>query len=404
MTETGSTSADAPASASSRTTFAGHRLASIDLVRGLAMVFMALDHVRDHVHRGAFTYDATDLSQAGAGLFLTRWITHFCAPVFVFLAGTAAFLRGTRAHSRGDLSLYLLTRGLWLVLLELTVVNWEWQMGVSLRFVIGQVIWALGWSMVAMAVLVRLPLTVIAFVGGVMIVGHNLFDGVRPESLGSFGPLWRILHVQGQITYAPGCTFLVMYPLVPWIGVMAIGYVFGILYTQRSEERRGAILTLGALLTGAFVLLRALNVYGDPTPWAGQRDSLFTLLSFLNCQKYPPSLLFLLMTLGPSLLLLGWLERGVPAVLRPLVWFGRVPLFFYVVHLLLIDVLTVVFAFGQYGKRTSDVFAQGPPPDFGHGLPVVYAVWIGVVVVLYPVCRWYAGVKARSRSRLLSYL
>lgn len=403
MTETGTAPA-APAPASSRIVFPGHRLASIDLVRGLVMVLMALDHVRDHVHRGAFTYNAADLSQAGAGLFLTRWITHFCAPVFVFLAGTAAFLRGARAHARGDLSLYLLTRGLWLVLLELTLINWEWQMGVNLRFVIGQVIWALGWSMVALAVLVRLPLTAIAFIGGVMIVGHNLFDGVRPESLGGFAPLWRILHVQGPIQYAPGATFLVMYPLVPWIGVMAMGYVFGILYTQRSDERRGAMLTLGALLTGAFVLLRGLNVYGDPMPWSEQRDGLFTLLSFLNCQKYPPSLLFLLMTLGPSLLLLAWLERGVPAVLRPLVVFGRVPLFFYIVHLLLIDVLTVAFAIGQYGKRTSEVFAQGPPPDFGHGLVVVYAVWIGVVLVLYPICSWYAGVKARSRSRLLSYL
>ncbi len=403
MTEIGSASADARATPA-RFVPETHRLDSIDLVRGLIMVFMALDHVRGHIHRGAFAYDPTDLSQASAALFLTRWITHFCAPVFVFLAGTAAFLRDIRAHSRGDLSLYLLTRGLWLVLLELTVINWEWQMGIGFRFVIGQVIWALGWSMVAMAVLVRLPLTAIALVGGMMIVGHNLFDGIRPETLGAFAPLWRILHIQGPIVYAPGRTFLVMYPLVPWIGVMAVGYVFGVLYTRPAEERRGAILTLGALLTGAFVLLRGLNVYGDPGPWSVQRDDLFTVLSFLNCQKYPPSLLFLLMTLGPSLLLLGWLERGVPALARPLVVFGRVPLFYYIVHLLVIDVLTVAFAIGRYGKRTADVFAQGPPPDFGHGLLVVYAVWIGLVVALYPLCRWYAGVKARSRSRLLSYL
>jgi len=195
-----------------------------------------------------------------------------------------------------------------------------------------------------------------------------------------------------------------MYPLVPWIGVMATGYAFGALYLRPLEERRGALLVLGGLLTGAFVALRALNVYGDPGPWSAQRDALITALSFLNCQKYPPSLLFLLMTLGPSLMLLAFLERGVSALARPLIVFGRVPLFYYVVHLLLIDVLTVGLAVARYGRRTPELFAQGPPADYGYGLPVVYLVWIGVVAALYPVCRWYAAVKARSRSRWLSYV
>jgi len=386
------------------TTTPTHRLDSIDLVRGLVMVLMALDHVRDHIHRGALTSDPTDLSQASAALFLTRWVTHFCAPVFVFLAGTAAFLWGARGRTRAELSRYLLTRGLWLVLLELTVVNWEWQMGIRLGFTVGQVIWALGWSMVALAALVHLPLTAIVLIGGVTIVGHNLLDGVRPESLGALATFWKVLHVQGPIEYGPGRTFVVMYPLVPWIGVMATGYAFGALYLRPLEERRGALLVLGGLLTGAFVALRALNVYGDPGPWSAQRDALITALSFLNCQKYPPSLLFLLMTLGPSLLLLAFLERGVSALARPLIVFGRVPLFYYVVHLLLIDVLTVGLAVARYGRRTPELFAQGPPADYGYGLPVIYLVWIGVVAALYPVCRWYAAVKARSRSRWLSYV
>ena len=255
-----------------------------------------------------------------------------------------------------------------------------------------------------LALLVRLPLTAITGIGGAMIIGHNMLDGIKPDTLGSLGPLWQVLHVQGPIAYAPGHTLLIMYPLIPWIGVMAVGYAFGSLYTRPPDERRGALLTLGALLTGGFVALRALNVYGDPGPWSAQRDDLFTALSFLNCQKYPPSLLFLLMTLGPSILLLAFLERGIAALARPLAVFGRVPLFYYIVHLLLIDMLTVGFAVARYGRRTPELFAHGPPPDYGFGLLVVYVVWIGVVAALYPVCRWYAGVKARSGSRWLSYL
>ncbi len=381
-----------------------HRIESVDLVRGLVMVLMALDHVRDHIHRGAFTLDPTDLARTTPALFLTRWITHFCAPVFVFLAGTGAFLWGARGRSRSETSRYLLTRGLWLVLLELTVINWEWQMGVKFGFLIAQVIWVLGWSMVVLAGLVYLPIPAIAALGWVMIVGHNALDGVKPEAWGPLAWVWKALHVQGPIAYAPGHTLFVMYPLVPWIGVMAAGFGFGALLTRPSEARRRAILSLGAVLTAGFVLQRALNDYGDPGRWAVQRDGLFTVLSFLNCQKYPPSLLFLLMTLGPPLLLLGSIDRGFSRLARPLVVFGRVPLFYYVVHLFVIDLLTVGLAIARYGSRTPEVFAKGPPPDYGHGLAIVYLVWIGVIVALYPVCRWYAGVKARSRSRLLSYL
>ncbi len=387
-----------------RAAAAGHRLASIDVVRGVVMVLMALDHVRDHIHRGALTVDPTDLTRGDAALFLTRWVTHFCAPVFVFLAGTGAFLWGARGRSRGELARYLLTRGLWLVVLELTLVNWLWQMGIRYQLVIAQVIWVLGWSMVALAALVRLPVGAIAAVGIAMIAGHNALDGVKPETLGALEPLWRVLHVQGPVPLATGRTLFVMYPLVPWVGVMAAGYAFGALYARPPEERRRALLAIGAAATAAFVVLRALNLYGDPGPWAPQRDALFTALSFLNCQKYPPSLLFLLMTLGPAILLLAALERGVAAAAGPLAVVGRVPLFFYLVHLFLIDLLTVVLAVARYGSRVGERFAQGPPPDYGYGLPLVYGVWVAVVVALYPVCRGYAGIKARGRSRWLTYL
>lgn len=380
------------------------RLESVDLLRGLVMVLMALDHVRDHLHRGAMTIDPTDLARTTPALFLTRWLTHFCAPVFVFLAGTGAFLWGAKGRTKNELSRYLLTRGLWLVVLELTVVNWEWQMGVKIDFLIAQVIWALGWSMVVLAGLVRLPLPAIGAFGWWMILGHNLFDGVKRESLGPFGPLWTVLHVQAPIVWAPGHTLFIMYPLVPWIGVMAAGYAFGSWMVNEDPKRRRRIIAAGLVLIAAFAGLRAYNFYGDPRLWTHQKDGLFTALSFLNCQKYPPSLLFLLMTLGPALLLLGAIDRGIPALARPLTVFGRVPLFYYVVHLALIDVLTIGFAIARYGSGVAQAFAKGPPPDYGYGLPVVYAVWIGVIVALYPVCRWYAGVKARRRAPLLSYL
>ena len=381
-----------------------HRLDSVDFVRGLVMVIMALDHVRDHFHRASFAFDPTDLSKASAVLFLTRWITHFCAPAFMFLAGTGAFLWGSRGRSKREISWFLLTRGLWLVLLELTVIHWEWNMGPDWSHLGALVIWALGWSMVALAALVYLPLPAITAFSVLMIVGHNALDGVKPESFGHLGWLWKVLHVQGDIGFAPGRDLFVMYPLIPWINVMAAGYGFGGLLLRPAVERRRAVLTLGAVLTAAFVVLRALNVYGDPARWSVQRDWLFTILSFLNCTKYPPSLLFLLMTLGPALLLLGALENGIPRAMRWVVVFGRVPFFYYLLHLLLIDIVAVVFAVSRYGARTPEVFAKGLPPDWGYHLPVIYVIWIGLIAALYPVCRWYAGVKARSRSPWLSYL
>jgi uncharacterized membrane protein len=382
---------------------APRRLESVDLLRGLVMVLMALDHVRDHLHLGAFFNDPTDLTRTTAATFMTRWVTHFCAPVFVFLAGTGAFLSGARGRPKADLSRFLLTRGLWLVLLEVTVVNAEWLMGWSLSNLFGQVIWALGWSMVVLAALVRLPLPAIAAFGWGMIALHDLTNGVKSASFGPLGWLWSVLHVQEPIAWAGG-SFGIIYPLVPWIGVMAAGYAFGAWLLRPEAERRRPVLGLGLAFTAAFVLLRATNLYGDPRPWAPQQDAVFTVLSFLNCGKYPPSLLFLLMTLGPSLALMWAVDRGVPRLLRWIVVFGRVPLFYYVVHLALIDLVTVGFAIGVYGPRVGEVFAKGPPRDWGFGLPVVYAAWIAVVIALYPICRWYAAVKARSRSWWLSYL
>jgi uncharacterized membrane protein len=381
------------------------RLDSVDLLRGLVMVLMALDHVRDFFTE--LRFNPTDLSQTNAVLFFTRWVTHFCAPTFVFLAGTGAFLYGSRGRSRNELAGFLVTRGLWLVVLELTVVRLGWSFDLSYASLLWvQVIWVIGVSMVVLAGLVYLPLPAIAAFGLVMIATHNLFDGVTPQSLGGWGPLWMVLHVQGPVALPGGGTLFVAYPLIPWIGVMAAGYAFGSLLLRPTEKRRRLLLCLGLALTGAFVVLRALNVYGDPFPWSPQRTGVLTVLSFLNTTKYPPSLAFLLMTLGPAIASLAWFERLSGPVARFLIVFGRVPLFYYVLHIFLIH--AVALALGVMAGFPASTFLRpfffNPPAGWGYGMPAVYALWVAVVLALYPVCRWYAGLKARRRDAWLSYL
>jgi uncharacterized membrane protein len=381
------------------------RLDSIDLLRGLVIVIMALDHARDYFSNVRF--GLTGLDQVSASLFFTRWITHICAPVFVFLAGTSAFLYQARGRSRADVSHFLLTRGLWLVVLELTVVRWAWTFNLSytseLLFV--QVIWVLGISMIVLAGLIYLPMPAVAAVGIAMVLGHNLLDGITPESLGALGPLWIFLHVQAVIPLGDSQNLLVAYPLVPWIGVMAAGYAFGTLLLRPERQRRRTLLMLGGALTLAFFIIRAVNVYGDPSPWTAQETAGRTVLSFLDTTKYPPSLQFLLMTLGPAIVLLALFERLTGRVARAVTVFGRVPLFFYVLHLYLIHALALmVGVLAGFDPRQFLHLWMQLPEGWGYGLPVVYLVWVGVVLALYPACRWFAGVKARRREVWLSYL
>jgi len=371
------------------------RIDSLDLLRGGVMVLMALDHVRDYFTSARF--DPLDFSQTSVALFLTRWITHFCAPVFVFLAGTSAYRLG-RKVPRAELSRFLWTRGLWLVFLELTVVHFAWTFQPPWggdQFV--QVIWAIGWSMVALAALVWLPTPAVAAFGIAMIAGHNAFDGITPQSLGALGPLWNVLHVQGPTPW----TF-VAYPLIPWIGVMAAGYAFGAAYDLEPQRRRRLLLGLGAALIGLFVVLRVPNLYGDLHPWSAQDNAVFTFLAVIKAHKYPPSLAYLLMTLGPALIALALFESTRGRAAGWLVTIGRVPLFFYVLHIVLAHALAQLVA-GGMGIDLGQVFS-GQAQGWGFGLPVVYAVWALVVVLLYPGCRWFAALKARRRDWWLSYL
>ena len=383
----------------------GERLDSIDLLRGLVMVVMALDHVRDYFSESRF--DPLDLSRTTIPLALTRLITHFCAPVFVFLAGTGAYLSLSRGKSRSAVSRFLLTRGLWLVLLELTVVRlaWEFNFNYGLAFV--QVIWAIGWSMVALSALVFLPSRLVGAIGLIMIFTHNLLDGVDPGGLGVFGWPWQILHAGGGIAYAPGHVFLVAYPLIPWVGVMAAGFAFGELFTLQKEKRRNAFLLLGGGLVLLFALLRGFNLYGDPVPWSVQGTPGMSLISFLSCLKYPPSLLYLAMTLGPAIVLLVFLEEWKGKAAGFFLVFGRVPMFYYLLHIYLIHLLALGTA-ALMGLNVAFLlrapFFAPPAAGWGFGLPAVYGFWALTILILFPLCRWFAGVKQRRKDPWLSYL
>jgi uncharacterized membrane protein len=385
------------------------RIESVDVLRGAIMILMALDHTRDYF--GVAGVNPTDPATTTVALFFTRWITHFCAPVFFLLTGTGAFL-ALRRRSIPELSRFLLTRGLWLIFVEIVLLRClGWQFNVDYRVTMLTVLWALGWAMIVLAALVHLSPRVVAALGAVMIVTHNLLDHVQASSFGSLAPLWSMLHAPG-VVYSDGRHLVfAAYALIPWIGVTAVGYGLGQIYRWDAERRRTALLRLGTAFTVAFLMLRAVNLYGDPLPWSSQRSPLFTILSFLNTNKYPPSLLYLLMTLGPALLVLRAVDGGVPRLLRPALVIGKVPMFYYVLHVPLIHIIAVIACLVRYGDShwmfESPTIGQFPitqPPGWPAPLPVVYLIWAGVVVSLYPLCRWFAGVKARRTDWWLSYL
>lgn len=387
----------------------GGRLESIDFVRGLVMVIMALDHVRDFFTN--LTFEPENLEPTWMGLFLTRWVTHFCAPLFFFLAGTGAYFYGKR-RTKGELSRFLWTRGLWLAILEFTLIGTAWTFVFPWGFF--GVIWSLGFSMIILAAVVRLPMKWIAGLSVAVICLHDLLDKVRPASFGAWGWVWNMLHAKGGANIF-GWHEFVLFPLVPLCAVMAAGYAFGALLPR--SDRRVWMLRLGTAMTVAFLLLRLTNLYGNPpalrggvTPgdWHVQPTMEKTVILFLDTEKYPPSLQFLLMTLGPGLLLLGFLDGGkILKLFRPVLMFGRVPMFFYVLHLYWIHALAVIVALLMHQPYDwllhGGFWFFGLPDGYGHGLAFVYLMWAIVLVTLYFPCRWFAGVKERRREWWLSY-
>jgi uncharacterized membrane protein len=378
---------------------AAPRLASIDLIRGAVMVLMAIDHVR--------VYAGVPAGGADPAVFFTRWVTHFCAPAFVFLAGTSAFLYGRR---HADLSRFLATRGAWLVLLELTLIHLSWTF--NPRFMNEQmagVIWAIGWSMILMALLVKLPRAVVATAGLAIVAGHHLIPQPQGDSVSALGSILYYGMARGPVQLGPHLSLAVLYSIVPWVGVMAAGYGFGSIVTLEPARRDRLCLRVGLGAIALFVVLRGFNLYGDPQPW-GSGGRLPALLSFLNTTKYPASFLFLLMTLGPTIALIPALERAHGALARWFTVFGRVPFFYYMLHIPLIHLLALIVSKIRLGQVSPWLFANHPlnpgdvPEGYRWSLPLLYPVFAVAVGLLYFPCRWFAEVKARRRDAWLSYL
>ncbi len=372
------------------------RVGSVDALRGLVMVVMALDHTRDFLHSAVVHFDPEDLARTSTALFLTRWVTHFCAPVFVLTAGLGAWFWRASGRTTRELSRFLLTRGLWLILLELTALRLAYDFAPG-GPVLLTILWALGASMVVLAALVHLPVRALAVLSLAVVVLHDATDAFRPDAW-----WWTLLHRRGAILAGPA-VIVVGYPLVPWFAVMALGFALGPVMALDAGRRRRRLLALGLAATAAFLLLRLANAYGDPQPWAAPG-----LLSFLRCSKYPPSLQFLLMTLGPALAALAWLDGRRLSPAHPIVVLGRVPLFYFLLHLYVIHALAVALALVRYG-HAGFLFGSTPnagtyPADYGYPLAVVCVAWLGVVAACYPLCRWFAGVKARRPGGWLSYL
>ncbi|NEX94222.1 heparan-alpha-glucosaminide N-acetyltransferase domain-containing protein [Caulobacter sp. 17J65-9] len=393
------TTADAGAQVETRpVAAAGARLNSIDLMRGVVIVLMVLDHVRDYFHYQAWLFDPLDVTQTNAGLYVTRWITHFCAPTFLFLSGAAALLHGEKLGSKGALSKFLLTRGLWLILLEFTLVNFAWNFSWPAFPLL--VIWAIGLCMVAMSALVWLPRAAVLAVGVALIGLHNLLDPISAESLGPLAPLWHVLHQPGLAGELFGKPVFIAYPLLPWLGVMALGYGLGDVFLKDAADRKRILTLLGLAMITAFALLRAWNVYGDANTWAPHGDPWRTLGDVFDVSKYPPSLLYVLVTLGPVFLLMPWLERARGWLAEFFLVFGRVPFFAYLGHIFVAHLLMlgVGMAFGLPAETFVGVIVDpGPLIEIGWGfpLPVVFGMWLLVLVILYGPARWFGDLKRR---------
>ncbi len=392
--------------------FPKNRIQSIDLLRGLIIVLMALDHTRDFFHADAMIYDPMDFSRTSVVLFFTRWITHFCAPVFMFLAGTSAYLVGLRKPKK-ELAWFLCTRGIWLIVLELTVVNFGWSFNIVLPFFALITIWALGISMIVLSLFIFLPFRLILMIGLLLVAGHNAFDNfhISGKSISAF--LWSVLHdprFPPDEFHLMGRSVVVGYPVLSWVGIIAVGYCFGYFYQPDvlPEKRKRSLTYIGLGAIVIFISLRTNNVYGDPSFWEPQASPAFTFLSYMNVTKYPPSLLYTLITLGPAILFLVAAENMNDRLSKALIHFGRVPMFFYLLHIYLLHALAMIAA-KMTGFSWSDMVAEVPlsptPKGYGFSLLAVYGFWVLVVLLLYPLCKQYDHYKSRNKTKWwLSYL
>jgi len=392
-----------------------YRIESIDLLRGLVMIIMALDHTRDFFHKTAFTDDPLNFATTTPALFLTRWITHFCAPVFVFLAGTSAFFQSSR-KSTAELSRFLLTRGLWLILIEILVINLAVSFDPNYTVVGLQTIWSIGISMIILGLVIWMPFSAILTVGLIIVFGHNILDLYEKQfpTNHAYNILYSFLHRPGVYPLGGGHSLLILYPFLSWAGLMMLGYCFGKLFTRyEGAERRKVLTWLGLGIILLFIALRATNVYGDANHWTTKKNALFTVFSFIDTVKYPPSLLYMCMTIGPAILFIALWGNIKNGLTKFITVYGRVPFFYYVLHFTLIHILSTAAFFmrGHSFKEGLYTTSQGPLPPFnfivpgeGYSLWIVYLVWIFVFVSLYPLCKWFSEYKQTHKQWWLSYL
>lgn len=387
------------------------RIESIDILRGIVMVIMALDHARDYFH----TADAPlDLQTTTTFLFFTRWITHYCAPIFVFLSGTSIYLQGAR-KTKKTLQSFLIKRGLWLVFVEAVIITFAWTFNPHYNLIIFQVIWAIGISMVFLGLLIRLPYNIILGLGLLIVFGHNLLDFAEAAPGFKAGFWWDLFH-HGFFAIYPitsNHALVILYPFVPWAGLMMLGYCTGVFFSSKYsvQKRRKILNRLGIVVILFFIILRFINVYGNPEPWTIQKNAWFTVLSFINVHKYPPSLLFMCMTIGPAFLLLSFFEKVQNGFTKKILIYGRVPFFYYVLHLYLLHLVSAV-VYMAHGHTIAEATTLGASIPFyflaandGYSLLIVYLVWISVIIALYPLCNWYNDYKTNHREKWwLSYL
>lgn len=389
-----------------------HRIISIDYLRGLAMMVMALDHSREYLFFFALNRDALDLESANPVIFLTRWISHFAIPVFVFLAGTSAYLQGTHI-SKGRLSSILFTRGLWLIITDLLIITFIRTLDIDFPILMLSVLWAIGISMIILSAAIWLPYKIILAIGLVIFFGHNFLDQFEYSRIGHLPTWYNLLHRPSTILTGKDIIIANLHPVLPWIGLILLGYCFGRIYSTGidSKWRKKTIARIGISLILLFIILRAFNFYGDPLCWNYERYSFYTFLSFINTTRYPPSLLFVSMTLGPAMLILAFSGNARSFFVRIIATYGRVPFFFYVFHLLIIRMISVGYAIVVRGHSFDEGLKGAPGVPFkflfpGEGLQKweIYGIWIVVMVIMYPLCRWFGNFKSRQNNRLWKYV
>lgn len=385
------------------------RINSIDFVRGLVMVIMALDHIRDLMHTTSLTQNPVDLATTTTGLFLTRWITHLCAPIFVFLSGASAYISFKNSNNLTESKRFLLSRGIWLIVLEFTVINFALWFDIHFQILMMQVICAIGVGLVVLSFLLKFSPRNIGIAGLVIIFSHNLLQSISFPKNPALNFISSVLFAPNFFQITPNFAFLVSYPLIPWLGILLLGYGFGHFFAIPQEKRKKLFLQFGGGALLLFILLRLINIYGDPAPWSVQKTPLFTILSFINVTKYPPSLLYTLVTLGIMFLVLSFTDGMKNKLIDIFSVYGKVPLFYYLIHWYLVHSIMIMMLFMQ-GFSIKDLnfapFSFGRP-QIGSGveLPIIYAVWLSVVIILYPLCLWYGKYKTEHRNnKWLRYL